>query len=80
MTKINKKKIKKKLTIKRVAVLCSELGVSRTTVNSAIGRGEIPVVQLGDGLDCIEPKDLKAWIKRGPDKPVGRPFSETKES
>ena len=72
MTKIIKKKIK----AERIAILCAKMGVSRTTIIAAIERGEIPVVQIGDGLDLLEPDDLAAWIKRGPDRPQGRPVTQ----
>lgn len=54
----------------RVAVAAVECGVNRTTLLSAVARGDIPTVELGCALPLVKLADVKRWAseerKRGP--------------
>lgn len=62
----------------RVAIAAAETGVNRTTLLSAIERGEIPSETTGCGLPLVTLAEVRKWAahagkrKRGP-KAKGQP-------
>lgn len=57
----------------RIAVACQEVGLARSTVRSAIERGEIKAHQTGCGLPLVSLHDVRLWAARSHERKVGRP-------
>lgn len=47
-----------------VAGAARVVGIPRSTIRSAIDRGELEVYQLGDGTTVIDLGELRAWNER----------------
>lgn len=58
----------------RVSNMAKKMKLPRQSIQSAIERGEIPVIQTADGLDLVTARDLKDWSKNRPKR--GRPTKE----
>lgn len=59
----------------RVTMACKKLGIHRTTVNSAIERGEVETHQTACGLPLVTLAELKRWNKR--ERKLGRKPNES---
>lgn len=51
-------------TVATVAGASRVVGVPRSTIRSAIDRGELEVYHLGDGTTVIDLGELRAWNER----------------
>lgn len=58
----------KKLT--RIAIAAQAAGINRSTLKSAVERGDLPVYQTACGLPLVVQADVEKWAKqerqRGP--------------
>jgi hypothetical protein len=54
--------------------LAKELGIPRSTVISAVERGEILTYTTGCGVELTTREEVEAWAVRGPDNlGIGKP-------
>ena len=54
----------------RLKIAAERCKVKRTTLLSAIDRGEVPTENTGCGLPLVRLADVRKWAKK--DRPVGR--------
>lgn len=63
----------KPLKYKRIALVAEELGVPRTTLISAMDRGEIKGAETACGLPLIDPEDAARWAADDSRRPGRKP-------
>ena len=63
----------KHLKYKRIGLVARELGVPRTTLISAVARGEIDGAVTACGLPLIDPASAKRWAADETRKPGRKP-------